>query len=251
MEKITEIFWNASVEELKKGYKHLANEEAYICLICGKVFEQGIIYEEKGKMYDALKFTKHHIEKEHTNTFEYLLNFDKKSSGVSDNQREMLKMFFEGYSDVEIVEKLTNITNSTVRNYRFNLREKAKQSKIFLAIMELLEEKLSDKDKIVPIHRTATQVDERYIITEDESEKVIKKYIVDGILTEFPTKEKRKLAILRYIMKKFDLEKKYSEKEVNEVIKAIYHDYVTGRRYLIEYGFMDRKKDGSEYWVKK
>lgn len=251
MGNITEIFFSSSVEELKAGYKYLEDEEKYVCLICGREFNSGMVYEEKGKYYEALRYTRHHIEKEHGTTFDFLLNMDKKYSGVSENQKEMLKMFFEGFTDIEIVEKLKEVSNSTVRNYRFNLREKAKQAKIFLAIMESLEEKLTVREKFVPVHRTATQVDERYIITEDESEKIIKKYIVDGILTEFPTKEKRKLAILRYIMKQFDSEKKYNEKEVNEIIKAIYHDYVTIRRYLIEYGFLDRKRDGSEYWLKK
>jgi hypothetical protein len=43
----------------------------------------------------------------------------------------------------------------------------------------------------------------------------------------------------------------YAEKEINEILKAIYEDYVMLRRYLIEYGFIDRKSDGSEYWLKK
>ncbi len=34
------------------------------------------------------------------------------------------------------------------------------------------------------------------------------------------------------------------------ILKPIYHDYVMIRRYLIEYGFLDRHRDGSAYWVK-
>lgn len=39
-------------------------------------------------------------------------------------------------------------------------------------------------------------------------------------------------------------------KEFNEIIKTAYYDYVTVRRFLIEYGFLDRKPDGSQYWLK-
>lgn len=251
MDVLSEIFNGADIEELKKGYKYFEEDDSYVCLICGKKVENGVVYEEKGHFYEARKYMAVHVTKEHGGTFEYLLNMDKRATGISENQKEMLKMFYDGYSDTDIVEKLSDISSSTVRNYRFNFREKAKQAKIFLAVMGMLEEKMGTKEKFVPIHRTATQIDERYIITEDESEKIIKKYIVDGELTEFPTKEKRKLVILRYIMKKFDSEKRYAEKEVNEIIRGIYHDYVTIRRYLIEYGFLDRKKDGSEYWIKK
>ena len=41
------------------------------------------------------------------------------------------------------------------------------------------------------------------------------------------------------------------EKEVNEILKTVYTDYVMLRRYLIELGYMDRNKDGSTYWLKE
>ncbi|WP_236719720.1 DUF2087 domain-containing protein [Neobacillus mesonae] len=34
------------------------------------------------------------------------------------------------------------------------------------------------------------------------------------------------------------------------MLKSIYADFATIRRYLIEYGFMDRSKDCMKYWVK-
>jgi hypothetical protein len=73
----------------------------------------------------------------------------------------------------------------------------------------------------------------------------------DGPLDSFPKKEKRKIAILKHIAGKFDASRKYTEKEVNAVLKAIFaDDYATLRRHLIEYGFMDRQGDGSLYWLK-
>ena len=42
---------------------------------------------------------------------------------------------------------------------------------------------------------------------------------------------------------------KYSECEVNEILKPIYDDYMTIRRYLIMYGFMERTRDGRQYWL--
>lgn len=67
----------------------------------------------------------------------------------------------------------------------------------------------------------------------------------------FPAKEKYKLVILRELASDFEKNRKYDEKEVNEIIKNRYPDFVTIRRYLIEYGFMERKPDGSEYWLKE
>ena len=96
-------------------------------------------------------------------------------------------------------------------------------------------------------------IDARYAITEEEQEKYLKKYFPwgpDNALSEFPKKQKRKLIILNHIIKHFELNKKYTEKEVNEILKSIYVDYVSIRRYLIEYGFMERMQDCSFYWVK-
>ncbi len=65
----------------------------------------------------------------------------------------------------------------------------------------------------------------------------------------FPAKEKRKYILLGMICLLFDKEKKYNEAEVNDILREVYDDYVTLRRYLIIYGFLDRTLDGSSYWL--
>jgi hypothetical protein len=69
-------------------------------------------------------------------------------------------------------------------------------------------------------------------------------------LIHFPSKEKQRLVVLREIAMQLNKEQTYSEAQLNHTLKSIYDDYVMIRRYLIEYGFLDRKPDGSEYWVK-
>jgi len=68
-------------------------------------------------------------------------------------------------------------------------------------------------------------------------------------ISNFPPKEKRKYILLCMMVHLFDEHKKYTEIEINEIIKPIYHDYVTIRRYLVEYQFLNRLNDGSEYWL--
>ena len=104
------------------------------------------------------------------------------------------------------------------------------------------------------IHSGATMVDERYIITPAQEKKVLDTFFVSvhpPVLRAFPPKEKKKLAILTVIAAQFEPEKRYKEKEVNQILEAIYSDYVTIRRYLIEYGFLSRTTDCAEYWVKE
>lgn len=255
MHDIDQLFWNASVEEIKNGFVYDGNSEEYICLICGKSFKEGVIYQADGILYDAKKAVKTHISSEHSSVFEYLLNLDKKFTGITDVQKNLLSYFYNGCSNNEIAAKMNGVSTSTIRNHRFVLKQKEKQSKIFLCLMELLKESKDNmKQDFIDVPRSATMIDERFAITKEENDKILKKYFdkgLDGPLSDFPIrKEKRKVVILRHLSKRFDPQKKYTEKEVNEILKAAYDDYVTLRRYLIDYGFMDRLRDGSQYWLK-
>lgn len=89
-------------------------------------------------------------------------------------------------------------------------------------------------------------------VTREEIAKARDKYFASLSplrLMRFPTKEKQKYLVLFEIIKAFDVDKTYHEKEVNGILEAIHFDYVTIRRYLIDYHFMQRKNDGSSYWV--
>ncbi|HJV45864.1 MAG TPA: DUF2087 domain-containing protein [Bacillota bacterium] len=248
----SELFWNASLEELKRGYTQMGDH--YFCLLCGEVTERGIVYKNEGVFYEAERSMRVHIEKVHQSVFDYLTKLDKKLTGLTEHQNTLLQLFYQGKGDAQIQQEMNIGSASTIRNHRFVLKEKERQAKVFLAIMELLKEKDAYAPAFIEVHKTARMVDERYNVTEEENEKILKKYLPEGTsgpLLKFPLKEKQKLVVLREIAKLFEGDHIYNEKEVNQILKAVYEDYVTIRRYLIEYGFMDRKSDGSQYWVKK
>jgi hypothetical protein len=246
-----DVFWNADIDELKQGYIEEGNH--YLCLLCSKRIEKGIIYQDSGILYEAEKYMKVHIDLSHDSVFDYLIQLDKKLTGLTEHQNHLLRLFYQGKSDTDIQKETGIGSASTIRNHRFVLKEKERQAKLFLVMMELLKEKDQHAPSFLPLPKTAKMVDERYNITEDEMEKTLKKYFpegIDGSLKNFPLKEKQKLVVLREIVKRFSPNKTYTEKEINEVLTAIYPDYVVLRRYLIEYGFIDRKSDGSSYWLK-
>ncbi|HEX3048666.1 MAG TPA: DUF2087 domain-containing protein [Bacillota bacterium] len=250
--ELSDIFWNTPLEDLKRGYAE--NEAEYRCLLCGASFEKGIIYPEAGVLYEASRYIRLHIETTHHSVFEHLLSLDKKITGLTDHQNNLLLLFYQGKSDTEIQQEMGIGSASTIRNHRFVLKEKERQAKIFLVLMELLKEKDQQAPNFMNIHKTATMVDDRYKITSEESENIIKKYFPHGPkgpLSTFTMKEKSKLVVLRVIATRFQAGQIYEEKEVNEILKTVYEaDYVTLRRYLIEYGFMERKSDCSQYWLK-
>ncbi|PKR76747.1 transcriptional regulator [Halalkalibacillus sediminis] len=248
------MFWNSTVEELSQGYIYDDQNETYICLVCDEPFECGVIYRRGDVLLEAKKAVQYHIEDDHDSMFDSLLSMDKKYTGLSDHQKELLHYFKRGLADKEIVKELDSGSPSTIRNHRFKFREKEKQAKVFLAIMNLLKsDEKENKNSLVGIHKGAKMVDERYTITVEEKEKVLSTYFdegVEGPLSTFPSKEKRKIIVLQQILKSFKSNEVYSEKEVNEVLKSKFNDFATLRRYMIEYGFMDRSKDCTKYWVK-
>lgn len=253
--KTNELFWNASLEEVKNGF--IEEEEDYRCIICEDTFEKGRIYEINSELYDAKKAVKLHIEEKHGSILEYLLEMNSAFTGVSDIQRELMELMSQGLTDKEIASRL-ELAQSTIRNHRYKLREKEKQAKLFLSMMDLLSKRTNkninklDMDVIYDAHKTATAVDDRYNVTDKEREDIIKAYFdKTGALKNYPVKQKRKIVVLSEISKNFSKDKIYTEKEVNRILTRIYEDYATLRRALVEYGFIERKNDGSSYWVKE
>ena len=132
------MLWNASQEELKNGY--VEEEECYRCLLCEKKIDKGIVYPDEGILYEAVKYMGVHIKKEHQSVFEYLINLDKRLTGLSEHQNSLLRLFYQGKSDAEIQKEMGIGSSSTIRNHRFGLREKERQAKVFMVLMGLLKE---------------------------------------------------------------------------------------------------------------
>ena len=172
-------FWDASVEELADGYVYDEKPDEYICLLCNGRFENGVIYQQDGIFYEAKKAAARHVEAVHGSMFDYMLNMDKKYTGLSEHQRELLQLFKAGLSDQEIVKELNGGSTSTIRNHRFKFKEKEKQAKIYLTIMTLLKNSREEKknDALIPIHKGAKMVDERYAITVEEKEKYCRRIL--------------------------------------------------------------------------
>lgn len=252
--KENEILWEASIDEIKKGY--IEREEEFACIFCNSCFEKGRIFRKEEEFYDAKKTAEIHVKEVHKSSLGYLLNMNSDFTGISEIHREVIKLMAQGISDKEIATNL-GIAQSTIRNHRFKLREKEKQARLFLAVMELLSDASSkginvlEREVITEPHKTATTLDDRYNITDKEREATIKTYMDETkALKSYPAKEKKKIIVLGEIVKNFATGRTYTEKEINRVLKRIFEDYVTIRRALIEYGFLDRSNDCAKYWVR-
>lgn len=71
----------------------------------------------------------------------------------------------------------------------------------------------------------------------------------DGLVKQWPKKLSDKRLILGYLATKFEFERSYHEREVNEILKRwhTFNDWPLLRRELFEQGFLDRNRSGTDY----
>jgi DNA-binding CsgD family transcriptional regulator len=237
----------ATIDELINGYVYgylynwglVDKTKGYICLFCNKGFDEDGIYTVGKLTVNAKKAVRLHIDKEHGHIFRNLLALDKNKTGLTDTQKDFLECYYSGMNDKEIAEKM-NISAATVRYQRFNFREKVKQARMILALSELLDRELELWGSPKPIDEN-----QKMLETLFESLSPLKLKTFDF---KKKREEKRQL-ILKTVIQQFEKEKKYTNKEVDAVLKEIYHDYATLRRHLVDYGFLERTGDCREYWV--
>jgi excisionase family DNA binding protein len=76
---------------------------------------------------------------------------------------------------------------------------------------------------------------------QSEREKIINRFLVNGRFEVLPVQHKRRRYIMEYILRQFELNRIYTEKEVNEIITPLHDDYCRVRREFIDNKMMQRK----------
>lgn len=71
-----------------------------------------------------------------------------------------------------------------------------------------------------------------------------------GRITQLPAKQSTRTTVLLHLAEKFEVNRNYSEKEVNAICQQwhTFHDYFVLRRGLVDTGLLVREQDGSRYW---
>ena len=86
--------------------------------------------------------------------------------------------------------------------------------------------------------------DDAVVDTEEKYKKeVISNFFKYGRLTQIPTQRKKREIVLLEILKQFETDREYGEKEVNEIILRYHEDFCTIRREMIAFGMMTRNHE--------
>lgn len=84
-----------------------------------------------------------------------------------------------------------------------------------------------------------------------EQKPDIKRFLdSSGKIVQLPQKQSFRVATLQYLSEKFENNREYTEKEVNEICEEwhTFGDYFLLRRELVDNGLLFRESNGSRYW---
>ena len=93
---------------------------------------------------------------------------------------------------------------------------------------------------------------DEYAVSPEEEERILRSALISTnppVLKQMPARLKRKVIVMKAVAEVFESERDYSEQQVNSILEDVHDDFVTLRRYLVDFGFLQRTADGSRYWL--
>ncbi|MBK9604691.1 MAG: metalloregulator ArsR/SmtB family transcription factor [Anaerolineales bacterium] len=167
------------------------------------------------------------------------------------NRLKIVGLLAQKPYSVEELAALLEIKPSTVSHHLAKLAQVglvSAKADSYYNVYQLDEKALENKSKsLFSQENLAASV--ANVDADAYDNKVVKDYVrKDGSLKTIPAQKKKLDAILRYVVKAFELDKRYSEKKVNEILVQYHEDTASLRRELVGAGLMKREGGGGEYW---
>ena len=194
-----------------------------------------------------------------TGQYEELLLLLK--AAADENRLKMIGLMSERAYSVSEMVSLFELTEPTLSQHvsvlhgAGLLRLRMADSQRFYSInrqrLATFKAYVADIEKL-PTRAAKIKSDAVWIQALDWSEadkKVLQDYMVDGRIHTLPEKRIKWLVILRWVATQFQPDTHYSEKQVNAILSDVNPDFATLRRYLVDYGYMQRELSGSHYWL--
>jgi predicted DNA-binding protein YlxM (UPF0122 family) len=181
-----------------------------------------------------------------TDRTEYLLEFFKV---LADEKRlQIIGLLARQDYSVEEMAAILNLSSATVSHHLNRLvkaglvKAKAEQHyHVYSLELQVLRDKAQQILSEARLQETAEDLD-----LDAYDRKVLHDYMEEGRLRSIPHQWKKRQVILRYLVKQFEWDRRYPEREVNEIISRTHDDFATLRRELIDNRLMARERE--VYW---
>jgi predicted transcriptional regulator len=183
-----------------------------------------------------------------TQPAEELLAFFKALSDA--NRLKILGLLANKPHTVEELAAALNLGASTVSHHLGRLSEAGlvtARAESYYNIYSLQTEHLEEMAKRLLKNENLVKLAED-VDGEAFERRVLRDFITpDGRMKAFPAQRKKYLVIVQqHILKAFEFDRRYTEKEVNEILKRFHEDCASIRRDLIDFKFMAR--ENNIYW---
>ncbi|SYX85106.1 metalloregulator ArsR/SmtB family transcription factor [Paenibacillus alvei] len=175
---------------------------------------------------------------------------------------KMLILLAEGERNGQVLAEKLSVTPATITHHAAKLREaslineRREKNTIYFSINDYFL-KNNAAAAINLIYRGADGG--IGMLNEDQQrlrDSVIRNFFSkEGKLKNIPSQLKKKLIILEHMVTNLEAGRSYTEKEINEFIKAYHEDFATIRREFIMHQFLFREKEiyelnPQEMWAK-
>jgi predicted transcriptional regulator len=185
-----------------------------------------------------------------TDQTEQLLTFFKALSDV--NRLKIVGLLSQQELSVEQLAEMLGVRSSTISHHLSTLVKAGLVSarpESYYNVYRFENETLENMSRRLLASDTLPAV-AADVDVDAYDKKVIQNYSnPDGSLKALPVQRKKLMVILNHIMKSFEKDRRYNEKEINEILERFHEDFVSLRRDLVDTGMLGRDKNGAEYWV--
>lgn len=190
-----------------------------------------------------------HLEEVHGGPVAALLTSSDRNNTLTARQRDLLAAFARGDSDNEIATNL-GVSLSTVRHQRFTFRSKADQARLYLAQFQAAFGDNTEQAHLLRLPQTPYT--RGISITRAEYQRVVAKNFSTDTgqlrLEALPRREKQRLAVCYRVCMLLESGRVYTRADFNQLLGAVWADYNYLTRTLIDFGFISRTTDGTQYW---
>jgi predicted transcriptional regulator len=177
---------------------------------------------------------------------EYLLEFFKV---LADEKRlQIVGLLARQDYSVEELATILELSSATVSHHLRRLQKAglvqaraAQHYHIYSLRLQALHE-MSQKI----LSRDALQETTQELDLDAYDRKVLRTFMDGERLKSIPRQWKKREVILSYLVEQFESDRRYTEKEVNEIISRTHEDYAALRRYLVDSLRLARERE--IYW---
>jgi DNA-binding transcriptional ArsR family regulator len=181
--------------------------------------------------------------------FDTLLRFFK--ALANENRLRMVGILVERECGVEELATLLDLQAPTVSHHLSKLKElgvvkmrRERNDHLYRLDLDGLHQLSKQVFASFESEHVANLVDD--VPYEAWEKKVLDVFVEGEAIQAMPTGYKKRLVVLKWLADHFEQDRRYTEREVNEIIEHHHEDYCMLRREMVDGGLMNR--ENGVYW---